>query len=477
MQNLDSFLDNFLDDEEYEDLNAAKELEARLRSGDRLRMDAEEFEDVIHFYLDKDDIQKALTIAQIAVEQHPKDDGILLLQAIAFMESEQYDAAAKNVRILEKFTRHDIQVMHLKAVIYMIQGKINEGLALLDNVLRRSDEEDKTEFLFVAIGHLTKANAHEAALQCAKQLCIIMPKDAEAIAQLARCYRDCGDIEDSIDAYNASLELEDDEEVRLELGALYEKNNHPAEALQIYNDAIKKNPENIKNYWHKAAFYAAKDNYKELEKIHNVLLKRFPDFVPGWYTKGRCYADMGGKTKVKAAMECYCKTLELDPYYSDAYYAMAMLMMKNNNVKLQEEFAQRAIAIEPNNQNYYVCLISAMVTEERWDEALRVATRCLKISDKFAPVWLMISEILSRDSYAKAATSLELARECLPDNPTIILQSAIMYYKSHDVSACWRMLEKIIPENPAVIKDFVMECPESITDNEFLGIFKRLAGK
>ncbi|GHT66036.1 hypothetical protein FACS189452_01220 [Bacteroidia bacterium] len=467
----DDYEDFFEDDADFDAL--LQRYEDMLRGGQRCYLESEDFEEIIDYYMHNAAFAKALQAVDVALEQYPDDEDILLAQSFIFVSTQRYDEAMKVVQRLEKFAEsNDIEVMHIKAMILIAQGHVKEGVSLIDKVLKYCpDDDDKVHFLSLGIDSLRDAKAYSDALHYALQLQLLVPNDMEAALILARCYKDNGDVKDSLAAYKSCLELEptDEDDIWLELGDLHEQYNQPDKAMKAYNQAIGINPDNIQGYWKKAALYANSNQQKEVEKVHSALLKRFPDFVPGWYTKGRCYVDMHKK---KPAMECFCKAIELDPYFSDAYYGMALVMMTEKKSNKQIEFLQRALALNPYNPTYYMCISQGYMQKAQPQKAAQALEHCLLINANFLPAWILLSDVHSIRSYATAIATLKRALQHLPNDMRIICQLAVMYYKNKDFADCWEQLECVWKGNPTDALWFFQECPDAVANTMFLKMLK-----
>ena len=470
---MNPFLDNSMNGEGGEDaeLKALVERYERMANGGRQSyLEEDDFMEIIYHYLGNREMDKALQAIAAARERYPDRTEIIMLNTIVLLEDGQFNRAMKCVRLLETLDCNDLEVLHAKAMVLIAAGKTDRGVAILNGLLKQTDSnEDILHLLLPAIDYLNRTQAHAPALQYAKRLHSAYPQDAHAIYLLARCHKNCGNLKASITNYNAYLKINNEEDIWLELGALYEQNNQPRKALQIYDKVIKANPDNVKGYWHKASFFSASKQYNEVEKVHDDLLKQKPDFVPAWYTKGRCYAEMGRRD---AAMECYCKAAALDPCYSDAYYAMAMTMMSAGRVKLQMEFIQRALALDPFNQGYYLCLVNGLAAQEQWQQVERSLRHCLQIEDDFAPAWLLLADLQAREDCHQAAATLERAKDRLPNDERIAVHLAVMYFKSGNAAKCWQQLKLAMRDHPICVIEFVQNCPEALNNPALLKVIR-----
>jgi tetratricopeptide (TPR) repeat protein len=62
--------------------------------------------------------------------------------------------------------------------------------------------------------------------------------------------------------------------------------------------------------------------YEIAGKFFEVLLKRFPDYVPGYLTRAQMYLE----TKIQQSMADYNKAIEIDPYMAQSFSARGLLI-------------------------------------------------------------------------------------------------------------------------------------------------------
>jgi tetratricopeptide (TPR) repeat protein len=469
------YLDNFnvFNDEDTRENPLVMRFEAMINDGRSSYFGAEDFEEIIEHYLENMEGEKAEHAAKIALLRYPQDEQFMLMQAVALLETNRYDEAMAVSRRLEKIAPDNLEALHVRAIATLAAGKTSKGLSLVDKALQRADNDmQKLHILAPAVEFLQKTQMYDDALKYAHKLYAIMPANEEVMLLMARCHKDCGNMENSIRYYESYLKKHDKDYVWLELGRTYEKNEQRREALKIYNKVIKRYPDNVQAYWHKAAYYSAANKMKEVIKVHDALLSKQPDFVPAWYTKGRCYADLND---TQEAMKCYYKVLELEPYHADTYFAMAMQMMAEKKPRHQVEYIQRALSIDPYNQNYYLCYASAHAAAGRMEDAERLLDHCLQISDEFSPAWLLLADIRSINGYDSAIDTLKEAQKRMPDNMRIVCHLAVMYYKSQNMPACWEHVRRLLQSNPMAAIDFLRQCPGASINAEFLELLKNIS--
>lgn len=445
------------------------------RGGKKVYMESDEYTDVVHSYVRKSDFQQALAAAKTALAIYPGDDDIMMLQSFSFINLKRYDEATEVLDRLEKQIPPDNgAIAQLRAMILIGTGKIADGMAIINSWLDRCENnEQRQHFCYVAIDSMRTAKEFKLASLYAGLLCHCESENPEVHLLMARCCNDADRIKDAISAYKDVLkyEMEREEEIWVELGGVYERNNQPDKAMKAYTKAIAVNPDNVTGYLHKATLYASSDQNAELEKALDVLLKRFPDFAPAWYSKGRCYMDM---QKPMPALECFSSAIGADPYYADAYFGLAMVLMPLNKTNHQMEFAKRAIALYPYNPGFYICLSQAYTQKMQWKNAIATLEHCLMVDRKAVGAWVLLSDAhLSHKDFPAAIRTLRDALEYMPYEPRLLCHLALTLYKHNYFDICADVLDSLWEtKDSAYMHTFFQGC-DAKTNKDFMKLIKK----
>ena len=95
--------------------------EEMIRNQDQYFFDAQAFESIIEYYVEKNDPIKALQVVEYAINQHPFAAVFSIKQAQLYLATNQFDQAFESLNKAETLEPSD-------ADIYTIRGNIYEGM-------------------------------------------------------------------------------------------------------------------------------------------------------------------------------------------------------------------------------------------------------------------------------------------------------------------------------------------------------------
>lgn len=128
----------------------------------------------------------------------------------------------------------------------------------------------------------------------------------------------------AIGFYDKALELDSSSKVAA-LAWMYKGNafisqNRYLEAIDSYDKALQRNPENKEVMRDKAIALATTNETRAALDLLNETVEKFPGFASAWYNRGRLLEDFG---MYKLAAESFETTLAIDPQYENAEEKLA----------------------------------------------------------------------------------------------------------------------------------------------------------
>ncbi|MEO0902499.1 MAG: hypothetical protein AAFY00_10935, partial [Bacteroidota bacterium] len=109
--------------------------ESMLKTDDVYFFDAEDFEDIIHYYLNNGKIALGKKAIQIGLEQHPNSLELKLLRVEVLVFEDKFEAAEHILDELQDFDTFNDEIYIQRANICSKQDKHQEAVNLLLEVL------------------------------------------------------------------------------------------------------------------------------------------------------------------------------------------------------------------------------------------------------------------------------------------------------------------------------------------------------
>ena len=100
------------------------------------------------------------------------------------------------------------------------------------------------------------------------------PKTIEVFDKMAGIYQSTGNFNKAIENYKSALSFEDNENIKVKLGAAYNSAGLSSKTIAIYEEIIKKDTSNLFVAYNLGKLYLAKNESRKAEKLYRFLKKK-----------------------------------------------------------------------------------------------------------------------------------------------------------------------------------------------------------
>ncbi len=304
-----------------------------------------------------------------AIALDPMDSESRLLKARILIEMERYDQASETLENISNFegsTNHEATIHLCYAAIYENLDRHADMFDSLCNALRLDwDNEEIVERLGLCVEF---SQRHEDHIHFLQEYLDERPYSSIAWYNLGHSYWYQKDYENASDAFEYAFYIDkyfqqayvDCAEVFIKMG-LYER------ALSCFEDAMEYCPKDGELYIGRGnSLFMMKDYEKALVAYSEATLVA-PKNPDGYYGKGLCLMEM---KCAKQALEAFGLACKLDDRREEFAAALGEAYYSLGNMGKASEAFNRAIELAPEMSEYWVRLITFLMDEERYDEAL-----------------------------------------------------------------------------------------------------------
>ncbi len=169
-------------------------------------------------------------------------------------------------------------------------------------------------------------------------------KSIEIYYGVARAYKELYIFDDALKYYNKALEMEPTAKSHYLLAKCLYSMGQKEYAIEIYDKAIKINPNYVEAYFNKGICLSNLNLKEEAINMYNKTIELNPNFVDAYFQRGYCYYNL---KKYQKAMQEMNKVLELDPNYYQAYYEKGFCFQKMK--RYEEAIIEISKAIQQNS--------------------------------------------------------------------------------------------------------------------------------
>ena len=454
--------------EEEDDLTkeAVSRFEEMLEDRRTRYFDAEEFELIIDYYVQHDDLKRSRQAVDLAVEQHPLDNSIRIKNARQYLVENNPRKAFKLLETAED--SHDDPDYYLTlGGCYAALGKPRTAIDVYLKALPYFEEEEKSD-LYHAIGfsYQELKEYHNAIPYYKKSLDTTTDPEYFNVTmyELTECFVDSGTYEDGIEYLNQRIENNPNEaDSWAALGDIYRLTDRLEKAIDMYEFALAIDPTlllaniDLANvYYDLNRFNEAIDSLQEALS-HNVESAVLHTSMGDCHIKLQHYID---------AKNEYDKALKIDDKLAEAWCGLGYVHSDTGNSQQALSCFQKAYSLEPYNDNHLFNLASEYWKINEKEKALECLLEVEKKQPNDTDLYFSLGELLAdMDRYDEAICYLHLGLQRTDNDPTLKYLLAFLHLEKGERQLALHYLEEALEAYPEYYKEFLDFNPEMLTND------------
>lgn len=234
-------------------------VEEMKREGKILYLDAEQYEDIIEYYIHEKNYAKASEMVQMAMQIHPDNSRLIATQVALYIDEDKIKEARELLNKILADTSFHVRLIH--AELLVVEGREKEAKAILDEF----KEEDTDEIDCLDIGILCcDIGFYERALYWLEKCLEFNPENEDAVLTICECYQSLGRYNETIALYNKLIDKDPySAEFWAGLGKSYFYLGEHDKAIEASDFAIVSDENTGEAYTVRGHAYYQLENYQE----------------------------------------------------------------------------------------------------------------------------------------------------------------------------------------------------------------------
>jgi len=410
--------DSFWYDDEV--LSSVSRYEDMVKKHTHYFFDVHEFEDIIDYYLDSENIAEATMAADYAAHIYPLASSIQLRMAEILIDKSQPIKALSLLNKLEHLESGEYGVYLLRGAALNMIGKPREAQRQFEKAISMADE-NKAEVLYNIGMSFERINQHNIALKYFMKVHDMEPENYFVFYDLAYCFERLDELDKSVAYYQKYLDEDPfSEYVWYNLGIVYNKKDNNDKALEAYDFAIAINPEYSSAYFNKANTLSSIENYTNAIETYQEFLEIEPDNAAAYCYMGECYERLEDYDKARIH---YIKSLSLDDQFSDAWFGLGVMKSQDGCHEEAVNDILRALALDEDNSEYLFALASAYANMQQYKKSVTIFKKLVKLITGDIYMWDCFAQVFAKqDAFVDAQ---KIILEALHFNPF----AALLHYR------------------------------------------------
>ncbi|MGB7787116.1 MAG: tetratricopeptide repeat protein [Salinimicrobium sp.] len=404
--------------------------ESMLKTNDVLFFDSNEFENIIHYYLENGKIALAKKAVKLGLSQHPASVNLKLLKVEILVFEDKLETAEGLLDEIYDLEASNEEIYIQKANILSKKDLHKEAITMLEKALEITyDEADVyslmgMEYLFLE----DFENAKQNFMKCLEA----DEEDYSALYNVMYCFDFLEQKQGAIKYLNSFLDRNPYSEVAWhQLGKQYFDLKNYKKALTAFDFAIISDDYFIGAYLEKGKVLEKLGRYNEAIENYKITLDLDDPTSFAYLRIGKCYEKLGVD---ELALKNYRQTVHEDPLLDKGWIAITDFFYKKENYQKALYYINKAINIDGENVLYWKRYARINKKLQLLEEAERGYRRSLELGNYELETWIKRCDILiDLGEFEAAIQNLLQAVEFYPDTAEIEYRLAGLYFMLHEV--------------------------------------------
>ncbi|SFJ05919.1 tetratricopeptide repeat protein [Olleya namhaensis] len=402
-----------------------KKFESMLKTNHVLFFDSDEFENIIHHYLNQGKVSLAKKAIKLGLQQHPSSTNLKLFQVEIFVFENKLKEANQLLDALYILEPSNEEIYIQKANILSKDDKHEDAIKVLTTALDLSEETSELHSL-IGMEYLFLDN-FEQAKQSFMSCLAEDNEDYSSLYNVMYCFDFLNENQEAIHFLNDYLNGSPYSEVGWhQLGKQFYTLKEYKKALSAYDFAIISDDRFVGAYLEKGKVLEKLKRYNEAIENYALTLELDDPTAFALLRLGCCHEKLG---QFDLAKQYFYKTVKEDPLLDKGWIAITKFYNKQKNYQKALYYINKAININEENAVYWKLYAKINHRLNFLEEAERGYKRAIELGNYELSSWLERSDILIKLGETDAAClNLIQAAEFYPEEADIEFRLVGIYY-------------------------------------------------
>lgn len=398
---------------------AVRKFESMLKTDDVYFFDSEDFEEIVHHYLELGKNLLAKRAIALGLEQHPHSIELKILKVELLVAEDQFEKAELILDELEAYDPFNEEFFIQRANICSKKDDHHGAIEVLNQALKYTEDSFDLHSL-LGMEHLYLDNYGEARKHF--ESCIALdPTDYASLYNLIYCFEFLEQYEEAISFLNTFLEENPYCEVAWhQIGKMYVELDMYKEALASFDFAIIADDKFSGAYFEKGRVLEKLGRYNEAIDSYETSFEWDQPSASSYLRIGLCHQKLGN---YQLAESQFFKAIHEDPMFDQGWLALTKLFYIQGDYLKAQEYINKALNADSENASFWkraAIIYQALGNPSQADYAFK---QCVELGNYELNTFLKWAEILLElKSYEAAFEVLEQGIEFYPD------QSSLLYF-------------------------------------------------
>ncbi|MBS1921119.1 MAG: tetratricopeptide repeat protein [Bacteroidetes bacterium] len=439
-------------------------------------IEEDSFEKIINYFEEKEDWNKALEAARLAVQQFVYSSVLLIKKAEVLLELRSYKEALAELNQAELLDQGNIDLYILKTDVYLALDQQDKAVVLLEKAISLFQGEERVELLFELADVYDDYEGFDKVFDCLKLILEDEPNNEEALYKICFWTDFTGRSEESIRLHQRIIDdFPYNELAWFNLAAAYQSLKLYEKAIDAYQFAITIDEKFDFAYRNMGDAYIRLKKFKEaIEVLEKVIELAKPESVI-YEAIGHCYDRVHNYAQARFY---YRKASHMNPGESKLFYKIACTYF--NEQQWESCARQLDIAIKQHQlkPEYSLLMGECKMLLGLHKEAIQYFSNVVRLRPRNTTGWeALIRCLFKGEFFEEALEQVNAALQFTQGKPLFLYyKSAILFRLQHTAKALVQ-LEMAMEKSPKGLKRFIEIYPSILQNQQVVDILARFKRK
>ena len=400
-------MSNYDDNFEQELKNLVQDYEQGLENDVPPFHDEETYEQIIEYYEDANQLEKANNVCDIALQHYAFSSELMIRKANLLILEKKFTEALIWIERARSFDPQNMSIYILCSDIYLDEGQPKKAVQSLEQAMKVADENDLPD-LFL---------------------------------EIAEVYESSDQYDKALDAVANALKLDPfHQEALHKIWFIVEVTKQFEKSIAIHEEVIERDPYSYLAWYNLAQGYEGLHYYDEAIDAYEFVMAINERFDLAYKECGELYRKLG---KLEKAIELLTKALRISVHLDDISLSLAKVYQEMNNMKMAIFYFKKVVRYDKMNDEAWFELGNCYKDLCQWEEAEKAYKQAMKINDKTADYALRMSDVYYLTGKTNKAIEL-LTEPVKKTGHQACLMNLVMYMlETNKETECLQLLELV----------------------------------
>lgn len=399
------------------------------------------FDQIIDYYEDRQQHEKALEVADMAIYQHPFSANFLVRKAQVLFEMKDFDQSMDLLDKAEVLDSADIGIYLLRSDIYLWMGKYVKAVNTITAAMQFAEKEEMPDLFLELADIYEEWEKYEEVFDNLVRTLELDPENEEALNRLWFSVEFTEKYQESVEFHTEFIDNHPYSYLAwFNLAHAYAGLDQNEKAIEAFGFVLAINEEYEYAYKDCGEIYFKMGNYQLAAEYFTKATMLSKPYKELYYSLGDCYEKMVDHNK---ARYYYRKATNLDPYFDEAYFKIGLNYEAEGRWESALSSYERCYKLDQDNPGYIIALANAYRETNSINKAIDLFRKAVELQPDDKENWLDLSRAqFEAGDYREAFSTLDMASLNFSDNADVIYTRSAYYYTAGNKNEAYLNLER-----------------------------------